>query len=114
MCWRRSRLCLIEPGATGLRAVANTTPRWKPACDKYPATHETSGIEAENMEPLGREVKHRNHGNEGPEHDRIHHDYRPYWKRAHHDWRFWIGLFLMLAAITIYVLSDNLAFLPHR
>ena len=65
------------------------------------------------MEPLG-ESKHRNHGNEGPEHDRIHHDYRPYWKRAHHDWRFWIGLFLMLAAITIYVLSDNLAFLPHR
>ena len=37
----------------------------------------------------------------------------PYWKRAHHDWRFWIGLILMLLAITVYILSDNLAFLPH-
>jgi len=27
MYWRRSKLFLIEPGATGLRAVANTTPR---------------------------------------------------------------------------------------
>ena len=39
---------------------------------------------------------------------------RPYWKRAHHDFRFWVGLILMLTAITIYVLSDDLAFLPHH
>ncbi len=37
----------------------------------------------------------------------------PYWQRAHHDWRFWVGMCAMLAAIAIYVLSDNLAFLPH-
>ncbi len=37
----------------------------------------------------------------------------PYWKRAHHDWRFWVGLCFMFAAIAIYVLSDDLAFLPH-
>jgi hypothetical protein len=37
----------------------------------------------------------------------------PYWKRAHHDWRFWVSLIMMLSAITIYVLSDDLAFLPH-
>jgi hypothetical protein len=24
--------------------------------------------------------------------------HRPYWKRAHHDWRFWVALFLMMAA----------------
>jgi hypothetical protein len=36
-----------------------------------------------------------------------------YWRRAHHDWRFWVGLILMLGAMAIYVLSDNLAFLPH-
>jgi hypothetical protein len=54
-----------------------------------------------------------NHGNEGPERDRILHDHGPYWKRAHRDWRFWVGLVLMLAAITIYVLSEDLAFLPH-
>jgi hypothetical protein len=29
MCWRRSKLYLTEPGATGLRGAANTQPRWK-------------------------------------------------------------------------------------
>jgi len=56
-------------------------------------------------------------GNEGPDPGSVHHpaphDQLPYWKRAHHDWRFWIGLGFMFAAITIFVLSDNLAFLPH-
>ncbi len=41
------------------------------------------------------------------------HDRRPYWTRAHHDWRFWVALFLMFAAMGIYVVSDNLAFLPR-
>jgi hypothetical protein len=49
-------------------------------------------------------------GNEGPEAGRVHHDHRPYWKRAHHDWRVWVGLFFMLAAITIYVMSNDLSF----
>jgi hypothetical protein len=31
----------------------------------------------------------------------------------HHDWRMWVGLVLMLAAITIYILSEDLAWLPH-
>ncbi len=35
------------------------------------------------------------------------------WTRAHHDWRFWIALILMLAAMGIYIISDNLAFLPR-
>jgi hypothetical protein len=52
-------------------------------------------------------------GNEGSDRDRVHHDQRPYWKRAHHDWRLWVALIMMLAAITIYVLSEDLAFLPH-
>ena len=55
-----------------------------------------------------------NHGNEGPESDPVPQNHGPYWKRAHHDWRFWVGLIAMLAAITIYVLSEDLAFLPHR
>lgn len=33
----------------------------------------------------------------------------PYWRRAHHDWRFWVGLGLMLAAIAMYVLSNDLS-----
>jgi hypothetical protein len=50
------------------------------------------------------------HGNEGPESERVQHVDLPYWKRAHRSWWFWIGLFLMLTAITVYVLSDDLAF----
>ena len=51
-------------------------------------------------------------GNEGPEHSRVHPGHRPYWKRAHRDWRVWVGLFFCLAAITIYVLSEDLSFMP--
>lgn len=39
---------------------------------------------------------------------------RPYWTRAHRDWKFWVALSLMLAAMVVYVMSDNLAFRPHR
>ena len=51
-------------------------------------------------------------GNEGPERNRVHVGLRPYWKRAHRDWRVWVGLFFCLAAIIIYVLSEDLAFMP--
>jgi hypothetical protein len=37
----------------------------------------------------------------------------PYWKRMHLDWRFWVGAILMSAAIAIYVLSGDLAFIPR-
>ena len=57
--------------------------------------------------------KHSSHQHGGPVRDSIHHDQIPYWKRAHHDWRFWVGLVFMFAAITIYVLSDDLALLPR-
>jgi hypothetical protein len=65
------------------------------------------------MKPIA-ESQHHNHGNEGSEGPRVvHHDPGPYWKRAHRSPLFWAGLVLMLAAISIYVLSENLAFLPH-
>lgn len=38
---------------------------------------------------------------------------RPNWRRLHHSKLFWAGLFLMLLAITIYVLSDDLAWRPQ-
>lgn len=41
------------------------------------------------------------------------HGHRPYWKRAHTDWRFWIGVFLMFAAMIIYVMSMDLALRPR-
>ena len=48
-----------------------------------------------------------------PEGGEVHEVQIPYWKRAHQDWRFWVGFVFMLAAITIYVASNNLAFLPR-
>jgi hypothetical protein len=66
------------------------------------------------------ETNYGHPGNEGsanesvhPElHDKVRHNPVPYWKRAHRDWVFWVGLFLMLSAAIIYVMSDNLALLP--
>ncbi|MGA2211792.1 MAG: hypothetical protein ABSH31_00850 [Bryobacteraceae bacterium] len=76
------------------------------------------------------ETNYRHHGNEGPtsqkEHGIVPENARqaeqqaaqaglppPYWRRMHHDWRVWVGVVLMLAAITIYILSEDLAWLPH-
>jgi hypothetical protein len=39
---------------------------------------------------------------------------RPYWKRAHHDWRFWIAMVLMAAAISTYVLTQDLRIRPQN
>ncbi len=40
------------------------------------------------------------------------HHPKPYWKRAHQDWRMWIGVILMLAAMVVYVASDDFALMP--
>ena len=42
------------------------------------------------------------HGGPRPQH-------RPYWKRMHHSPFFWVAAFFILLAMTIYVLTDNLA-----
>ena len=53
------------------------------------------------------------HRQEREEHNKEHQDHRPYWKRIHHTWSFWVFLFLMLAAIIYYMLSDNLSLRPR-
>jgi hypothetical protein len=35
------------------------------------------------------------------------------WRRIHHSSLFWVGVILCLAAITIYVMSDDLSWRPH-
>lgn len=35
------------------------------------------------------------------------------WRRIHHSPLFWVGVLLCLAAITIYVLSDDLSWRPR-
>ena len=37
----------------------------------------------------------------------------PSWSRMHRDWRFWLGALLMAAALAVFVLSGDLAWLPH-
>ena len=37
---------------------------------------------------------------------------RHHWKRIHHSRLFWVGAFFFLAAIAIYVLSDDLSWRP--
>ena len=55
---------------------------------------------------------HRHHGEQDPNGD--HQGRPPYWRRAHHDWKFWVALSLMLAAMVIYVMSDDLRWRPGR
>jgi hypothetical protein len=37
----------------------------------------------------------------------------PYWQRAHRDWRFLAVVFLMLACIGIYVMTNGFAWVSH-
>jgi hypothetical protein len=53
----------------------------------------------------------RQHGD--PNGGTIQHGHRPYWTRAHRDWRVWVGVVLMLAAMIIYLMSDDLALRPR-
>ena len=58
------------------------------------------------------DIKHSRRRHGGPNGDSVHHGHRPYWKRAHRDWRLWGAVFLMLAAMIIYVMSNDLALWP--
>jgi hypothetical protein len=58
------------------------------------------------------EVIHGHHRHESGDGEVIAPVARPYWARAHRDWRVWVALFFCMAAITIYVLSDDLSFFP--
>jgi hypothetical protein len=37
-----------------------------------------------------------------------------FWKNAHRDWRVWIVVILMLVAILVYVVTDNLSLRPGK
>ncbi|MBU2493039.1 MAG: hypothetical protein KJ571_10485 [Bacteroidetes bacterium] len=39
---------------------------------------------------------------------------KPYWKRIHHDWKFWVAIFLMLAAMFIYIRTNDLSVRPNN
>ncbi len=58
------------------------------------------------------ESKHNNHPDVVLDGQHVHQEIAPYWRRAHRDWRFWIGLVLMVVAITVYFMSDDLSLVP--
>jgi hypothetical protein len=64
------------------------------------------------MDKIDDEIERTHHRHGGPHPDDVLDGQRPYWKRAHRDWRVWVGLFFCLAALIIYVMSDDLAFMP--
>jgi hypothetical protein len=55
--------------------------------------------------------KHNAEGNSGV---RGEVDPGPYWRRIHRDWRFWVAAVLMFAALAVYVLSGDRAFVPRH
>jgi hypothetical protein len=59
------------------------------------------------------EVKHTHQHGGDPNGGNVPHGRRPYWTRAHRDWRVWVGVVLMLAAMIIYLMTDDLAWRPH-
>jgi hypothetical protein len=61
----------------------------------------------------GEEMTGNRHNPEGNSHDSREPDPGPYWRRMHRDWRFWVGAILMFAAISVYVLSGDLAWVPR-
>ncbi len=52
------------------------------------------------------ESNHNHHRLEDASREHVHH---PSWKRMHRDWRVWVGVFLMLAAMTLFVMRRTLA-----
>jgi hypothetical protein len=54
------------------------------------------------------------HQGYGLDHSSFHESHRPYWKRAHRDWRVWIGVFLMLIAMAVFLMSDYFTLWPRR
>ena len=60
------------------------------------------------------EKEHSHHPHGDPHGGSNHPGQRPYWQRAHRSVSFWIAVFLMLTAMIIYVMSDDLAWRPRR
>ena len=47
------------------------------------------------------------HGAEHPPH-------RPYWKRMHHSLFFWIAVVFILAAMVVFIMTNNLSVVPGQ
>ena len=59
------------------------------------------------------EIKPGHHSHGDPNGGSVSPSSRPYWTRAHRDWRVWVGVILMLIAMGIYLMTNDLAWGPH-
>jgi hypothetical protein len=57
------------------------------------------------------EHAHKPHGD--PNGGSNHPGGRPYWKRPHRDWRVWIAAICILAAMIIYITSNDMRGWPN-
>ena len=58
------------------------------------------------------ESTHNHHPQAAVDGEHVRHQDVAYWRRAHRDWRFWLGLFLMVVAITVFFMSVDLSLVP--
>jgi hypothetical protein len=65
------------------------------------------------LDSNGEDMTGNKHNFEGNSSDSGEPDPGPYWRRMHRDWRFWVGAVFMAAALAIYVLSGDLAWVPR-
>lgn len=56
-----------------------------------------------------QDTKHEHNETGRPSADTTIEAHRPYWKRAHHDWRFWVFLVLMIVAMVVYIVTQDLS-----
>ena len=54
-------------------------------------------------------LKQSHHEHEAPAEENAQAEHRPYWKGVHRDWRVWCAVFLMIAGMIVYVMSDDLS-----
>lgn len=59
-----------------------------------------------------KEHKHPLHDRQG--HNTGFHKRRIFKNGFHRDWRVWVGVFLMLAAILYYIMSEDFALAPRK
>jgi hypothetical protein len=50
----------------------------------------------------------------GGAHAAEHPPHGPYWKRMHHSLFFWIAVVFIMAAMIVYVMTNNLALRPGK
>jgi hypothetical protein len=60
------------------------------------------------------DIKQSNHLHRGQDSDSVQKSERPYWKRAHADWRFWVAIFLMIAAMIVYIVTEDFSMWPRN